>query len=234
MQNHRVGDITVVKCSGRITEGTESAALQQHLNDLFPLQPFIILDLGDVQFIDSSGLGLLVRLLARTERARGSLKLCAVPPNIREVLRVTRLAPIFESHESETDAIAACYQRTKSGGAQHRFRADILCVDASSDVLAYVRQLLTQAGYGVVSTDNLADALMLLKATHPKLVVIGAEMRAASGTRSAEAFNTLAAARAVMELPVDFSSLEAGEAGRQLLDAVRAILPAGNAPPATA
>ena len=96
LQSRRVGDITVVTCSGRIVEGDESATLQKHFDDLLPDDPYILLDLGGVQFIDSSGLGLLVRFLARTRTANGGLKLCAVPDTIAEVLRVTKLATIFE------------------------------------------------------------------------------------------------------------------------------------------
>jgi hypothetical protein len=76
----------------------------------------------------------------------------------------------------------------------------------------------------VVTTDNLSDALTLLTATEPKLVVIGAELRSTRGTRSAETFNRVADARSVVELPADFSSYEAGEAGHRLLDHVRAVL----------
>ena len=96
-----VGDITVVECSGRIVEGAESAQLQQHLNDLLPVHPYILLHLGDVDFIDSSGIGLLVRFLARVQNTRGNLKMCAVSPKISQVLRITKLNTIFDAYESE-------------------------------------------------------------------------------------------------------------------------------------
>ena len=229
LQSRRVGDITVVTCSGRIVEG-ESAALHQHLEDLLPYDPYIILDIGDVDFIDSSGLGLLVRFLTRTRTANGSLKLCAVPERIGEVLRITKLGTIFESHASEAEAVSAFYQPEKSAAASFRFNTDILCVEKSADVLAYIRELLCQAGYGVMTASNLPDALILLQATRPKVVVIGAELHSAIGTRTAEAFNRLADRLSVVELPADFSSHDAGEAGRQLLDQVRAIMSTGGRP----
>jgi anti-anti-sigma factor len=230
LQTRRVGEITVVTCRGRIVDGAESTALHQHLNDLLPHQPYLVLNLGEVPFIDSRGLGLLVRILTRAQAAGGNLKLCAVHDHIAEVLRITRLKRILESHASEADAIFAFYQHAKSAGASYRFDTDILCVERSPDVLAYIRELLRQAGYGVLTANNLPDALTLLQAAGPKVVVIGAELRAAHDTRSAERFNRLADARSVVELPAEFPSHDAGEAGHRLLDMVRAIMGAADAP----
>src|SRR5579864_9244423 len=167
----RVGDIAVVQIRGRIVEGAESAALQKHLDGLIPFGPHLLLNLQAVEFLDSSGLGLLVRYLTRTRNAHGNLKLCAPAPPIEEVLRVTRLRGVFDVHAAEEDAIAAFYQRTDPSTGSFRFRIDILCVDFSSDVQAYVRELLGQVGFGVLTASNLPDGLILLQATKPKLVV---------------------------------------------------------------
>ena len=89
VQSRRVGDITVMMCRGRIVEGSESSALQQHVG--VPSQdPCIVLNLCDVDFIDSSGLGLLVRLLTRCRAAGGDLKLCAVPGRIDDRVALAR------------------------------------------------------------------------------------------------------------------------------------------------
>lgn len=229
----RADDITVVKCSGRIVEGAESAALQRHISDLVAEHPYILLDLAGVDFIDSSGLGLLLRCLIRTRNAQGILKVCGVSPRIGEALRLTKLDTVFELYGSEAEAIAGFYLPSKAGVAP-ALKANILCVEQSADVLAYVGALLRQAGYPVVTTGNLPDGLTLLTATRPKVVVIGATLRAARDTRAAEAFNKLADTLAVIELPAGFSSDEAGDAGRQVLDQVRAILGDANTPAAGA
>ena len=193
LQSRPVGSITVVTCSGRIVDGPEAAVLQQQLNDLLPDRRYIVLDLAAVNYIDSSGLGLLVRMLMRIQSAHGHLKLCGVQANIGEVLRITRLGTIFESHETNAEAVAAFYQSAAAPRAPYRFDpVDILCVEKSLDVLAFLRELLVQSGYGVMTTDNLPDALTLLQATQPKLLVIGAELRAARATQTAKRFNELA------------------------------------------
>jgi anti-sigma B factor antagonist len=226
----RVGDIAVVKVHGRIVEGAESLALQKHLDGLIPFGAHILLDLADVEFLDSSGLGLLVRYLTRTRNAHGNLKLCAPATQIRDVLRVTRLQGVFDAHESEESAIAAFYQRTDPGSGSFRFRIDILCVDFSTDVQAYIRELLGQAGYGVLTAGNLPDALVLLQATKPKLVIANADLRSARSTHTANRFNRLADGIAVVELPPGFSHAEAGQAGQILVGKVLAAI----GPPAVA
>ena len=224
LESRQVGDITVVKCNGRIVAGDETTAFQQHLDDLPPHDPFLLLDLAEVHFVDSAGLGFLARLVSRTQSGGGQLKLCGVPPRLREVLRVTRLETMFESYESEADAILAFYQRGKAAATASRLNNEILCVESSLDVLAYVRELLAQAGYGVMTANNLPDALTLLNATQPKVIVMSAQLRSTRGTRAADAFNALADQRPVVELPTDFSVRDAGEAGRRLLEAVQALI----------
>ena len=222
LQSRRVGEIAVVTCRGRIVEGPESDALRQHLVDLLPHSCHIVLDLGQIDFIDSSGLGLLVRLLGRARNAQGGLKLCAVPANVAEVLRITRLRTIFDSYESADEAVAAFYRGATLGDPSERLETEILCVEHSPDVLAFIRELLKQEGYGVMTASNLPDALILLKATGPKVVVVGADLRSARDTGAADAFNRLADTLPVVELPPDFSSRDAGDAAQRFLDQVRA------------
>src|SRR5262245_11463815 len=100
-----VGGITIVKCEGRIVEGPDSAALRRHVNDILEKRSAVLLNLGGVEFIDSAGLGVLVRILARA--GQDSLKLCALSPKLADVLRITKLSTVFDCHESEAEAIAA-------------------------------------------------------------------------------------------------------------------------------
>ena len=218
-----VGDVAVLECSGRIVEGADSAMLLQQVDDLLVMNSHVLLHLGGIEFIDSSGIGLLVRVLTRTQNAYGRLALCAVSPKIREVLKVTRLHTIFDAYDAEAEAIAGLYRPSTIEDRPFR-PPNILCVEKSADVLAYVRELLRQAGYAVVTTGNLPDALSLLKATRPKLVVIGADLRATRDTRAAGTFNRLADAISVIELPERFSTDDAGEAGRQLLGQVHTVI----------
>ena len=222
-ESHWAGEVAVVKCAGRIVEGRESAALQKHLTEVIAENPYVVLHLGGIDFIDSSGLGLLLRWLTRSQNAQGQLKVCALSPKISHALKITKMADVVDSYESEADAIAAFYHRSKTA-ARPFLDCDILCVHQSADVVAYLRGVLRQASYGVIASDNMPDALTLITATSPKLVVIDAAMRASRDTRAADQFNRLVDALPVLELPPDFSGRDAGDAGSELLEQVRVML----------
>jgi anti-sigma B factor antagonist len=214
-----VGDVTVVTCSGRIVAGEESRSLRACLERLLPQSPHVLLHLGGVDLIDSGGLGLIARYLTQTQQGQGTLKVCAVSPKINDVLRITRLKSVFQPYETEADSIEDMHRRAQ--GSDPFEDPDVLCVDESQDVLTYLRELLKEAGYRTLTAANVPDALILLKATRPRLVVIGSELRGASAARASDEFNRVASAGRVIELPAGFSSQDAGEAARQILQAVR-------------
>ena len=219
LQSRCVGDVTIVTCSGRIVAGEESKSLQVCLDRLLPETPHVLLHLGGVDFIDSGGLGLIARYLTRPQDRRGTLKVCAVSPKIDDVLRVTRLKSVFQPYETEADSIADLHRNSQ--GIDAAFDdPDVLCVDESPDVLTYLRELLKKAGYRTLTAANIPDALILLKATRPKIVVIGAELRTAR-TQASEEFKNVAGAGTVVELPAGFSGQDAGEAAQQVLQALR-------------
>src|ERR1700758_5797243 len=106
-----VGRITVVQCCGRIVAGSETEFLRAHITGMMRDRKDFVLHLGEVVFIDSSGLGKMVRLLTSTRKSHGDLKLCNVPQPIDKLLRMTNLNKLFETHETEESAISAFYRR---------------------------------------------------------------------------------------------------------------------------
>lgn len=222
LKNRRVGEVTIVTCSGRIVEGVEASSLLDHVKSLLPGQRDIVLHLGEVQFVDSSGLGAMVRLLTSSRAARGDLKLCNVTPEVRKTLKLTSLNCIFDIHESESDSISAFYRGTTAGIGQQAAEKKVLCVHPSADVLAYLRQVLRQAGYSPLTSCSLADSLILMKAAKPGLVILDPALLAAANPRAAEAFRSSSAGIPAVELGSDFSTVEAGQAASHLLDRVQA------------
>jgi len=223
-----VGTVTVVSCSGRIVTG-ETEPLHNHFRELLLDRSDILLNLGEVIFIDSSGLGLLVRLLTSTRSAGGDLKLCQVPENVRKVLKLTNISSLFDTFETEEEGILAFYRRQKAPSRPAPTGITVLCVDQSANVLAYLREVLTRSGYHVLTSNNLRDSLILLRATRPGLAILGPNLTAAPGTE--QAFRTASAARPVLELGDDFSRLEASEATAGLLEKIRALVGPGPSPP---
>jgi len=222
LNTREVGRVTVVQCSGRIVSGGESDSLRTHVNQLLRDRRNIVLDLGEVAFIDSSGLGTIVRTLTGTRQAHGDLKLCNVPEHVRKILALSHLTKLFDTHESEEQAIAAFYRpgaRAETPVAKGR---SILCLDCNADVLAYLRELLRGAGYDVHTTSHRGDALMLMRMANFDLLLAGPDMTASPGTL--QAFHTACAKLPVIELGSEFSTLDAGEAGAGLLAKIAARL----------
>jgi anti-anti-sigma factor len=217
-----VGRVTVIRCSGRIVAGAEAELLRDQISRLSQDHSDIVLHLGEVVFVDSSGLGMLVRLLTSTRRANGDLKLCNVAQGVHSVLQLTNLSTLFDIHESEEDAVSAFYQRrTNAPGVQSKGPA-VLCVDQSADVLAYLRELLRSAGYQVLTNSNLPDSLILISATRPCLIIVGPSLRSSAATR--RAFESKCATTPVVELGDEFSTLHAGQAASELLETIRVRL----------
>jgi anti-sigma B factor antagonist len=222
LDTREVGRVTIVHCNGRIVAGGESEALREHIVHLLRDRRSIVLHLGEVTFIDSSGLGTMVRILTTTRQARGELKLCNVPEHVRKVLELSHLKQLFDTQESEEAAVAAFYRPGARAEEPASTGPSILCLDSNADVLAYLRELLRRAGYDVSTSSHRGDALMLMRATRFDLLLAGPDMTSSPATQ--QAFQAACAKLPVIELGSDFSTLDAGEAGAGLLERIEARL----------
>lgn len=102
----QVGEISVIDFSGKITLGEGSAALRRMVKDLIDNgQAKIILNLEDVDYIDSSGIGELVVAHSAVENAKGELKLLNLTRRVRDIVQITRLFTIFDVQTDEAAAL---------------------------------------------------------------------------------------------------------------------------------
>jgi|SRR5215475_5045451 len=104
------GEIVAVFLSGAILFGDESASLRSFVRDLLNHSNQIVLDLKDVSYIDSGGLGTLVALYASAKKVGGEIKLSRLGPRANEVLQITKLMTIFDVYEDVDAAVAAFNQ----------------------------------------------------------------------------------------------------------------------------
>ena len=106
LNTRQVGDVTVVDVAGRITLGEGSSALRDTLRDLVGKgQKKILLNLGDVTYIDSSGIGELVSGFTTVTNSGGQLKLLGLNKRVKDLLQITKLYTVFDVHEEEAAAI---------------------------------------------------------------------------------------------------------------------------------
>jgi anti-sigma B factor antagonist len=101
-----VGDVTVLDLKGRITLGEGDELLTDKVNSLLNQgRTRLVLNLAEVPYVDSAGLGAIVRTYTTVSRQGGSLKLVNLTKRITDLLAITKLLTVFETFESETDAV---------------------------------------------------------------------------------------------------------------------------------
>ena len=105
--NHRKsGTVTVVDLGGRIILGEPEKQLLEHINELIRQgDRSFLLNLGNVNFLDSAGLGTIVKCYKAATENNGHLKLLNVPPKVLRLLQITNLQTFFEIFDDETTAL---------------------------------------------------------------------------------------------------------------------------------
>jgi anti-sigma B factor antagonist len=112
----QVGGVTIVDISGRIVLGQESAALRDEVLDLLSKgHKQILLNLADVDHIDSMGLGALVSAFASVRKQGGELKLLNLTDKAADLMQVTKLYTIFDIMNDEAAGVKSFGQSTAAG-----------------------------------------------------------------------------------------------------------------------
>jgi len=102
----RAGDVAIVDLAGRITLGEGSGLVRNTIKDLVnSAQKNILVNLKDVTYMDSAGLGELVGAYATVTNAQGSIKLLHAQGKVRDVLQVTKLYTVFVAFDDEPQAL---------------------------------------------------------------------------------------------------------------------------------
>ena len=100
------GDVVVLDLKGKITLGEGDELLKDKVNSLVNQgHKKIVLNLAGVPYIDSAGLGEVVRTYTTVSRQGGSLKLLNLTKRITDLLSITKLLTVFECHDNEADAV---------------------------------------------------------------------------------------------------------------------------------
>ena len=119
----QVGGVTVLDISGRITVGEGNVVLREIVRDLAEKgQEAIVLNLGEVQYIDSSGIGELVKAHTTIRNQGGQLKLTNLNKRVNDLLEMTRLSAVFDIQKDEASAIKSFGGSVTSGGIADQVR----------------------------------------------------------------------------------------------------------------
>jgi len=104
MSTRSVEGVLVVDCSGRVVFGEESATLRDTVKKLLAESPKVVLNLREVNYVDSGGLGTLVSLYTSARNAGGAVKLANLSKRVGDLLQLTKLLTIFEVFDDEEAA----------------------------------------------------------------------------------------------------------------------------------
>jgi anti-sigma B factor antagonist len=108
VSTRQVDGVSIVDCSGRITLGEGSIVLRDTVKDLLGKgHKKILLNLGDVNYIDSSGIGELVSAYTTAKNQGGELKLLKLTKKVHDLLQITKLYTVFDVKDDETAAVKA-------------------------------------------------------------------------------------------------------------------------------
>ncbi len=101
-----VGDVTILDLKGKMLIGEGDELLREKINTLVEGgKSQILLNLAEVPYVDSAGLGEIVRCYTTASRKNGKLKLINLTKRIQDLLSITKLLTVFETYEDEEEAI---------------------------------------------------------------------------------------------------------------------------------
>jgi anti-sigma B factor antagonist len=101
-----VGDVTVVDAAGRITLGEGASVFRDTIRDLAAKgNKKLLINLSEVSYIDSSGIGEMVSAFTSVTNAGGQLKLIGLSKRVKDLLQITKLYTVFEAFDDETEAV---------------------------------------------------------------------------------------------------------------------------------
>lgn len=106
LTTRQVGDVTVIDAAGRITLGEGASAFRDIIRDLAAKgDKKLLLNLAEVSYIDSSGIGELVSGFTTVTNHGGSLKLVGLSKRVKDLLQITKLYTVFEVFDDEAQAV---------------------------------------------------------------------------------------------------------------------------------
>ncbi len=108
IKSRQEGDVTIVDVAGRITLGEGASTLRETIRGLVAKgQKKILLNLGEVSYIDSSGIGELVSAFTTVTNNGGTLKLLGLTKRVKDLLQITKLYTVFDIYDSEKSALGS-------------------------------------------------------------------------------------------------------------------------------
>jgi anti-sigma B factor antagonist len=112
--------VKIIDCNGRIVFGEEASQLRDAIKKDLAENNRIVLNLANVNYIDSGGIGTMVSLFTSARNAGGDIKLLHLTKRVGDLLQITKLITVFESYDDEQKAVNAFSSAARASGATRR------------------------------------------------------------------------------------------------------------------
>jgi len=212
-----IGNVYIVQCKGRIVMGDEFKTMEAALNLGTREFTKLVLNVSEIDRLDSTGIGLLVRVATNLHKRGGDIRLAAPPPFVVNLLKVANLSNILQVHATEEDAILSFLKHRPAHKAAARPGSRVLFFDQSPDLCAFVRAVLTQHGFEEKSTNHFGDAKILLRVDEVDYILVGSGTPQLSSEAALSSLKPFMPKAAALHLDPDFNSRDAHEATLALL-----------------
>jgi anti-anti-sigma factor len=217
LKSRFVGNVYVIQCVGAIVLGAEAAVLEAALEARSVEFARFVLNLEELNRLDSIGMGLLVRYADRLGRRGGGVRLAVPPAFVTKLLEMTLLSGLLLQYPTEDAAIVSFLKQGSELAAQGKRGPRVLMFDPSPDVCIFVRTVLTRHGFDVRSTCLLHDAKVLLKVDGVEYILVGPGASQLSSETMVKSLQALSPSAGVLQLDEGFKSRDAAEATEELL-----------------
>lgn len=115
-----LGGVKIIDCNGRIVFGEEASQLRDTIKKDLAENNRIVLNLANVNYIDSGGIGTMVSLFTSARNAGGDIKLLHLTKRVGDLLQITKLITVFESYDDEQKAVNAFSSAARASGSSRR------------------------------------------------------------------------------------------------------------------
>jgi len=112
LQTERCGEVTIVCVQSNHLDAGNTTQFRNAVSEAIAGRKGVLIDLTDVQFVDSSGLGALLSCLRQISADGGRLRLCGISRTVRSLFELVRMHRVFEIHGSREEALAAFASET--------------------------------------------------------------------------------------------------------------------------
>jgi anti-anti-sigma factor len=215
-------DVYVIHCQGRIVVGEETKSLEAALDLGAREVSRLVLCMSELERVDSTGIGLLVRYASRLRKRGGDLRLAAAPAFVLDLLKLTMLSGVLQVHATEEDAIASFLRQAPAEKALGKVGPRVLVLDQSADLCTFVKTVLAQHGFDVRSANYVHDARILLQVDKVDYILVGPDSPQLCNETVLGSLRALAPKAASLQLAADFKSRDALDASESLLQLFRA------------